>query len=503
MKILLDTNIIIHREASTVINQDIGQLFNWIDKLHYEKYIHPLTVDELKNHLDANTVKTIQIKLKSYNLLRTLSPIDKTVQNILSNNDKSQNDKNDTLILNELYNNRVDILITEDKNIHRKAISLNISNKVFNISNFLDNVLSAHPSLIDYKVLSIKKEYFGNINLKDEFFNTFRAQYKKFDEWFNKKSDEIAYICLYDGKIRGFLFLKVENEDEVYTDIKPIFTKKKRLKIGTFKTNLYGVKLGERYLKIIFDNAIIQKVEEIYFTIFNDSTEKKGLINLMETFGFNYFGSKSSESGKEEVYVRNFSKTFNSSNPKLTFPYISTLSKIHFVSIYPAYHTELFPDSILRTESPNDFVENKPHRNAISKVYISHSLERDINKSDILLFYMTGGYYKGVVTTLGIVESVKDNLKSETDLIRCCRGKTVLSESEIKEFWNRFAKLKPFVINFLYVYSLPKRLNLKELIENKIIASVTSMPRGIFEISKEHFEVILNLSKTDENIIVS
>ena len=29
MKALLDTNIIIHREASKVINQDIGVLYRW------------------------------------------------------------------------------------------------------------------------------------------------------------------------------------------------------------------------------------------------------------------------------------------------------------------------------------------------------------------------------------------------------------------------------------------------------------------------------------------
>ena len=35
MKALLDTNILIHREASKVINQDIGILFRWLDR---EKY---------------------------------------------------------------------------------------------------------------------------------------------------------------------------------------------------------------------------------------------------------------------------------------------------------------------------------------------------------------------------------------------------------------------------------------------------------------------------------
>ena len=48
MKILLDTNIIIHREANRIYKPEIGQLFKWIDNLKYSKYIHPLTVEELE-----------------------------------------------------------------------------------------------------------------------------------------------------------------------------------------------------------------------------------------------------------------------------------------------------------------------------------------------------------------------------------------------------------------------------------------------------------------------
>ena len=50
MRILLDTNIIIHREAATVVNEDIGVLFNWIDKLHYTKCVHSVTVEEIEKH---------------------------------------------------------------------------------------------------------------------------------------------------------------------------------------------------------------------------------------------------------------------------------------------------------------------------------------------------------------------------------------------------------------------------------------------------------------------
>jgi hypothetical protein len=41
MKVLLDTNILIHREAATVTRPDIGRLFFWLDKLSYQKCLHP------------------------------------------------------------------------------------------------------------------------------------------------------------------------------------------------------------------------------------------------------------------------------------------------------------------------------------------------------------------------------------------------------------------------------------------------------------------------------
>ena len=41
MRVLLDTNILIHREAATVVRQDIGKLFFWLDRLKYQKWVHP------------------------------------------------------------------------------------------------------------------------------------------------------------------------------------------------------------------------------------------------------------------------------------------------------------------------------------------------------------------------------------------------------------------------------------------------------------------------------
>lgn len=502
MKVLLDTNIVIHREAGNIVNPDIGVLFKWLDDLHYQKCVHPVTVEEINKHKDPKTVATFNIKLSNYHLLKTKAPLHQTVQQVCSKIDKDENDLIDTTLLNELVNNRIDILISEDKQISHKALLLGVYDRVFTIDSFLEKVTVENPRLQNYKVLAVKQEYFGNLNLADEFFLTLKQDYPGFDEWFNKKADEIAYVCRQDNKILAFLYLKIERENEDYSDITPAFSKKKRFKIGTFKVDYNGFKLGERFLKIIFDNAIQAKVEEIYVTIFNKRLEQQRLIALLETYGFVFYGHKKSGSYEELVYVRDFSKKANRDIPKVTFPYISTKGSIFIVPIYPEYHTNLLPDSILRTESPADYVENEPFRNAISKVYISRSIERNLESGDLIVFYRTGGLYKGVVTTLGIVESVVINIKDEHEFIHLCGKRSVFSVQELLEHWNYKRNNRPFIVNFLYAYSFPKRITLNDLINLKIVPDVNSVPRGFTKISVDDFKLIAKETKTDESIIV-
>ncbi|HLK31142.1 MAG TPA: PIN domain-containing protein [Puia sp.] len=494
MRVLLDTNIIIHREASKIINKDIGILFNWLDKLHYSKCVHPLTATELNRHADVNTVKTMNIKLTNYQILKTEAPIHTEVSKVSLLIDVTENDKDDTKLLNEVYCDRVDILISEDKKIHSKAAMLGIADKVFRIDTFLEKVTSENPDLINYKVLAVKKEHFGKVNLNDQFFDTFKEDYIGFEKWFNKKSDEIAYVCFDNNILSAFLFVKVESEDENYSDITPIFQKRKRLKIGTFKVTSNGIKLGERFLKIIFDNARQYKVDEIYVTIFDKRPEQLRLISLLEDYGFKNYGIKKSISDEEKVYVRNFNKNANREFPKLTFPYISRESKVFIVPIYPEYHTELFPDSILRTEDKNSYLDSEPHRNSISKSYISHSRERNLSSGDVIIFYRTGGIYQGVATTIGIVENVILNIQNEEELIKLCRKRTVLKEDELKKFWNRYRTNKPFIVNFLYAYSFRKRPNLKQLMQLGVIPDIQDMPRGFREISWEIFTKLVKFS---------
>lgn len=494
MKILLDTNIIIHREASKLVNEDIGILFQWLDKLHLTKCIHSLTEAELNKHLDRDTVKSMTIKLSSYHRLKTEAALHENVIKVTQNIDRTANDQNDTKLINEVYVGRVDALISEDKKVHSKALLLGINDKVFRIDSFLEKLIAENPDLIDYKVLAVKKEYFGNIPLADSFFDTFRSDYKNFDSWFAKKSDEIAYTCFNQEKISAFLYIKYESEEESYLDITPQFLPKKRLKVGTLKVASNGLKLGERFLKIIFDNALLFKVSEIYVTIFDKRPELLKLITFIEEWGFKFWGYKKSISGEERVYVRTFDKQADRNHPKTTFPFLSRESDIYIVPIYPEYHTELFPDSVLNTESKMDFIENQPHRNALSKVYISHSHEKNLMCGDIIVFYRTGGIYAGVATTIGIVENVIPEIKSLEELIQTCGKRTVLKAEEIKSFWNRYKTRKPFVVNFLYAHSFPKRPNLKQLLSLGVIKDISDMPRGFRRIDREIFNKLVKFA---------
>lgn len=503
MKVLLDTNIIIHREATKINNLSIGQLFNWLDKLKYDKYIHPLTVEELNRYQDPITLKTVNIKIESYNQLKYQAPLSDIIKQVNQKVDTQQNDINDTQILNEVFENRVDILISEDKKIHTKANLLGIHKRVFRIQSFLEKVTAENPELIKHKVLAVKKVDFAEVDLKDTFFDSFRKDYAEFDKWFNSKTEQPCCVCYNDEQLTAFLYVKIEKEgEENYSDITPIFKPKKRLKIGTLKVIGNGYKIGERFLKTIFDNALRFKVEEIYVTLFDKRPEQEQLIDMLEEWGFIKHGIKSTKNGNELVYIREFHKSLpiNIEHPKLTFPFFSKDTDKYLIFIEPQYHTELFPDSINTREDAAKYTENEPHRNRICKAYISHSQNRNLKAGDIVLIYRMGETtpktYSSTVITICIVESVKNNFKNFDDFFNSCNRRTMISKEDLKTvWWERNSKNRPFVINFLSAHSLPTpKPTLNDLIKLNIFSSPMSLPRGIAKLDSEQFKNLINFA---------
>ena len=499
MKALLDTNIIIHREAATVVSQDIGLLYRWLDKGRYSKCVHSATIEEIKKNPNASTVNSFLVKLQSYEVIDIPSPMQEAVAALSKEVDKTDNDLVDSVLLNEICSGRVDILISEDKGVHFKADRLGLKDKVFTIDSFLEKVFADNPELVPYKVLNVQKVKFGQINLKDPFFDSLRTDYQGFDKWFTRKFDDEAYVTINanNGKLLSFLYLKVEGLDENYADILPPLPPKRRLKIGTFKVVSNGFRLGERFLKIIFDNALKNHVQEIYVTIFDRLDEQRRLVALLETWGFRRWGIK----GSELVYVRDFTPRFDKNDIKATYPYFSRGKKSFLVPIYPEYHTELLPDSILNTESPRDFVEDFPHRNCIGKVYVSWAYPPYPEKGDILIFYRTGGFHKSVISTIGVMVEMRQTFDEEDEFLFYCRKASVFPEKELRMMW-QYKDKRPLALQFLYVYSFPRRINMARLIELGILAGINDAPRGFRPISTEQFNLILKETRSDESFIV-
>lgn len=501
MRVLLDTNIIIHRENKRVSNYSIGHLYRWLDKLKYDKVIHPYSVLEIKKYRDPETKEAIAVKLEAYNTIKTIREPDDNFLQLIGMPEKSENDKIDDILLYELYLGRVDIFITEDKKLRNKASILGLGAKVFSINAFISKVTSENPILVEYKMLAVEKTYFGNVNIADDFFNSFRKAYEGFDSWFLKKCDEEAYICNNDeGQILGFLYLKTEDLEENYSDIYPPFTPKRRLKVGTFKVESTGFRLGERFVKIIFDNALQRNVDEIYVTLFTDRDELMALDDLLQRWGFFHYGIKRNNDREEQVLVKNMKAYLQDLSVRKNFPNILFDCNKYILPIYPQYHTTLLPDSKLNNEDKVNFLGREPHRYALQKVYISWAPGNGVKTGDLILFYRTGDpgsnkKYSSVVSTVALVDEIICNIKSEEELLQICQNRSVFSVEELMAFWaeHRY-NLK--VLKFIFVKSLTKRLTLGYMWEHDIV-SFPGGPRSFLKLTNDQFNEIMSDSQTE------
>lgn len=494
VKVLLDTNIIIYRESDKVINKSIGYLFYWLDNLHYDKYISKLSLTEIKAYQDQGVVETFSLKMQSYNMLPTISNMDQEYKNLLKEYTHNKNDEIDNNLLYELYIGRVNYLITEDRKLRQKALILNLSDKVFSIEDFLYKCKKENPELIDYDVLSIKKVRFAEVDVMDNFFDNFKIDYPGFENWYKEKQDKEAYVCYQDSDLIGFLYIKPEFENEPYNDINPQFQPKKRLKVGTFKVCSSGFRLGERFLKIIFDNAKLMNVDEIYVTLFNKREELNALLDLFKKWGFEIWGNK----GDELVLVKDMKNYQNEKSVKYNFPLLKPNRNKYFLPIEQHYHTNLIPDAILSNES--EILQNTAHRYALEKVYISWTFKNCAKPGDRILIYRkgdTGGAaYTAVVSAIGVIQEVISEFKDKSDFLRACQNRSIFTNEELENFWT-FKRVNLKVIKFILVKPLNKKVVLKKLWDENIVIPYGG-PRTFDLISDENYDKILKLSETEE-----
>ncbi|HCE8676496.1 TPA: N-acetyltransferase [Enterobacter cloacae] len=348
---------------------------------------------------------------------------------------------------------------------------------------------------------------FNQVNFSDVFFDSLKADYSHgFIEWFHSKcnSNDYAYV-LYDenDNIDGFLYLKTETG--IIDDVSPIIPNGIHLKVGTFKFNPKGTLRGQRFLKKIFDHALNNNVDNIYVTAFE---KHDYLIRLFKIYGFIDEGVKVSENGIERVLIKEMNRDALTGDILSDYPFINNRSNEgkFLLSIYPTFHTRLFPDSKLITESP-DVISDVSYANSIRKVYICGMSGVELMKpNDIIIIYRTSdnqgpAYYRSVATSLCVVEKVRNihSFVTEKEFLDYCARYSVFTESELKNFYK--TKKYPYIISFTYNLALPKRLN-----RAKLISEIGLNPQaywGVMKLTNEQFNNVVKLGGVNESIIIN
>ncbi len=347
----------------------------------------------------------------------------------------------------------------------------------------------------------IEQKKFSEIDLSDSFFDTLKEDYPEFENWFCRKQDKSAFVQYDDnGRIMAFLYLKDESNITI-NDVEPNMPACRRLKVGTFKIVGHNTKLGENFIKLILKNAILQDYEEVYLTIFE---KHKPLLALLTKYGFSEVGTKQGEL----VLAKQLKGELSPTELLKNYPRINLNGRRKFVlSIYPKFHTELFPDSILYNEVSNksSLVRDVSHTNSIHKIYISFIEDTStLSAGDIVVIYRTSdglgpAYYRSVVTSICQIEEVRTKMdfSSCQDFISYTNRYSIFEDSDLRKWYKRNQFI---VLKMTYNISFEKKVTRKVLLEELQIPS--DIYWGFFELSDEQFKQILRKGGGYEGFIV-
>ncbi|NLC35229.1 MAG: N-acetyltransferase [Alcaligenaceae bacterium] len=347
--------------------------------------------------------------------------------------------------------------------------------------------------------MNLQYKRFCEINIEDPFFDSLKNDYKEFENWFLRKANDYAYAFYGNNDLLdGFLYLKIEEEE--LNDITPPLPAARRLKVGTLKINPHGTRLGERFIKKIFDHALYLGITQIYVTVF---AHHDALISLLDRYGFKLIGTKTTPNGTETVRLKDLNERHY--DVLLDYPRINLEdNQPYLLALYPQWHTRLLPDSILRNEDIH-IVQDVSHTNSIHKVYLCNMSGVDrVKRGDPIVIYRTGdgqgaAEYRSVATSLCVIEEYRhiSSFESKETFLKYCRPYSVFSENELETFWKN--KSYPHIIRFTYNIALNKRIIRKTLADN--VGLSRNARWGFLPLSKEQFSHISSIGMIDESLI--
>lgn len=493
MRILFGTDIILGYLLNEEYSDGVAIVQHWARRLDALQLLDVGTIS-----ISTHFVKTYQLsRLKGFDVIKDMPPLSPMFKTMLSQKDFWPREDERALLmqLNLIRTKKADVLITENQRTHDLARLFYMDDKIYTMEEFIETCSTENREKDDSKGIVLKEVPFGSLSLEDPFFNTFKREYAPYYfEWYNKKRDDIVYAAKDEkGGIKALLKLKIEKENEDYSTISPVFPPAKRLKICSLKVEYTGQKIGERFMRIIFDQALKNKVDEIYVTVFANNSHRLRLIDMIQRWGFHSWGRKA---GGEDVYIRSMRKS-TLSVPRLTYPFQNGNSDAFIVTVGKGFSKLLIPTQGIRENSS----DVEPFRNAIRKMIILDDDGMRITPGSAILFFHKDIFNdtEGIIGA-GIIDDVFSGFSSEEEFIMKCRKRTILPLESLHNHWiAERGRLK--VVYFLHNASFYKKpIQLKTMTDTGINVALLKSTRCI-ALNKNQFRGLIKGTEYEETIV--
>jgi len=498
MRVLIDTNVLIHREDDKTVPRDLQRLLETLNRLRISVLVHPASLQDLRRDTKLVRSNVLQSKFRSYEQLSR--PPDyrtnRAFVDLVGMPTKS-NDDVDNALLYAVFQNAVDFLITEDRGILRKAAKLSTRDRVIPIDEALVLFSGILPRKAKTSVPLIQHVPVNNLDINDSFFDDLKEDYPEFLAWFTrvaKAGRECLVFWRDDGSIGALLIYKIEEADEL-VDCTPELPRMRRVKLSTFKVTETGNKVGELFIKMAVEFARENDIGRIYLTHIVKSLDDK-LVRLLLEYGFIKVGNSSRQD--ENVFEKAIRDPIRWDDttilsPRMLWPMFRDEKRISkfMVPIWPEYHDRLFIEFEGRLPTLFDSLGFVLEGNTIGKAYLCHSRIKKISTGDLLLFYRSKDLH--AITTLGVVEEAHANMRDAATVQELVDRRTVYSRAEIEET----AKRDTLVLLFTWNCYLDRVVSLDQLRKFGI-----SDRQSVSEISHEQYIKIISAGGISGHLVI-
>ncbi len=462
---LIDSNILFPAEPQslndiTSLSEIALEFQRLCNKHRHHIFIHPAQIQDITSDRNEERKKLRQLSLKRFEMLMDSPPIVNICKVIPV--PSKRNDIVDYYLLAALYAQAVHFLVTEDKEIHKRARLLQIESKVIFLKDAIKMIQSSKRLTIFPHSSIIKAHY---LNLEDDIFVSLKEEYPGFMNWISRcREEQRDCIVIQESNQEQYWGIAILKRHDM--DFFNKLCNQDILKICTLKLiyKAQGQYMSELLLKGIFDYAYTH--DHLCIIVEVNTHSHPDLSNFLEEFGFmktEHFA----RNGIDSVYVKyllppadsdtNLLSSFEAN--RLYGPrYIKPNSqRIFLVPIKPEWHNGLFPEF----NPQHDFLfESHTYSNSIRKVYISSNTRIKLDEGAALLFYLS--HSEQIVTNICIVEKIKIS-KSTEQIIKFCKGYAVLPESEINHSTRNCTK-DAMAIKMRICFSFEPAIKLDELL---------------------------------------